>query len=90
MPNVLTDKNPKDRVSRLLFALSTRFVIIRNDDSSHLNLPTDADAWSRWRTIPAGDMRRKFSRSSSTQGEPARYASMMPRKYVGLLKKATR
>lgn len=70
----------KDRMSRLLFALSTRFVIVRKGDSAHLN-PTNADAWSHWRTKPSSDMSRRFRVSSSTTLEPARYASLMPRKW---------
>ncbi|KIM89997.1 hypothetical protein PILCRDRAFT_812792 [Piloderma croceum F 1598] len=72
------DLNLRDRMSRLLFALSTRFVIVRKGDSSHLNWPADVDTWSRWRTKPSSDIRRRFRVSSSTRHEPERYASLMP------------
>jgi len=68
----------RDRMSRLLFALDTRF-LVSHGDSFHLSWPADADAWSRWRTNPMQNIRRKYLVSSCTvDDEPEYYASLMP------------
>ena len=78
----LNEKYSEDRMSRLLFALDTRF-LVSHGDSFHLSWPTDADAWSRWRTNPTHNIHRRYLVSSRTvdSDEPECYASLMPRAY---------
>ena len=69
-----------DRLNRLLFALSTRFVIIRQGDSFHLSRPLVSDAWSRWRTTPSTSIRHRLTVSSTSPQEPDSDVDLMPRR----------